>query len=133
MEYEQERTMVPVGSILYGTLVTLGVNLILTLIFAVLTELGWEAVIKPYADNLYLFSGYLAVISGAVMAGRESYTKGWFAGLGVGLTSSVVFIVLNAFIGQPLVWGIFLVKMLINGFIGTFGGIIGINLAGSRK
>lgn len=133
MEFDQEQSMVPVGSILFGTLVTLAVNLILTILFAVLTELGWAAGVKPYSNNLYLIMGYLAVIAGAIMAGRESFTKGWFAGLGVGFSSSVVFMIVNAFIGQPLVWGIFLVKMLINGFIGVFGGIIGINLANSKK
>jgi putative membrane protein (TIGR04086 family) len=133
MEYDQEQSMFPVGSILFGTLVTLAANLILTIIFAVLTELGWTAAVKSYSNNIYLFMGYLAVIAGAMMAGRESFTKGWLAGLGVGFTSSVVFMIFNAFIGQPLVWGIFLVKMLINGFIGIFGGIIGINLAGSKK
>lgn len=133
MEYDQERTTVPVGSILYGTLATLAVNLILTIIFAVLTELGWTAAVKPYSDNLYLFMGYLAVITGAIMAGRESLVKGWLAGLGVGLSSSVIFLIFNAFMGQPLVWGIFSIKMLVNGFIGVFGGIIGINLAGSKK
>src|SRR5690242_4998113 len=104
MEYDQERSMVPVGSILFGTLVTLAVNLILTIILAVLTELGWTAAVKPYNNNIYLFMGYLAVIAGAIMSGRESSTKGWLAGLGVGFSSSVVFMIFNAFIGQPLVW-----------------------------
>jgi putative membrane protein (TIGR04086 family) len=133
MEYDQERSTVPVGSILYGTLVALAVNLILTIIFAVLTGFGWTASIQPYSNHLYLSMGYLAVISGSIMAGRESQVKGWLVGIGVGLTSSVVLLIINAFIGQPLVWGIFLVKMLIHGFIGIFGGIIGINLAGSKQ
>jgi putative membrane protein (TIGR04086 family) len=134
MEYDRERSTVPVGSILYGTLVTLVVFLILSIIFTVLTELGWTAGAKPYSDKLYLFIEYLAVIIGAIMAGRESSTKGWFAGLGVGAAGSVVFVVLNAFTGQPVVWGIFLVKtMLINIFIGIFSGVIGINLASSKK
>lgn len=133
MEFDQERSIAPLGSILYGTLTTLVVNLILTILFVVVTELGWLAIIKPFSNHLYLFIGYIAVIIGSIAAGRESVTRGWLTGLGVGITCSFIFLILNTFIGHPVAWGIFLAKMLINIFIGIFGGIIGVNLAGNKK
>ncbi len=132
MEFERENPLVPIGPILYGCLVTLIVNLALTILLAVLTELGWMAIVKPYSNNLYLLMGYLAVIAGSITAGRESPVKGWLTGLGVGVTSSVVLMILNSLMTQPVVWGIFFTKTLINAFIGVFGGVIGINLA-TRK
>ena len=133
MEFEQERSTVPTGLILYGTLVTLVINLIFTILLAVLTELGWTALIKPYSNNLYLLVGYLAVIIGSIIAGRESLAKGWLTGLGVGITSSIVLVILTTLLGHQVIWQIFLPKTFINIFIGIFGGIIGINLAGHKK
>jgi putative membrane protein (TIGR04086 family) len=133
MEFEQESPVVPIGPILYGCLVTLIVNLALTLLLAVLTELGWTATVKPYSNNLYLLIGYLSVIIGSIVAGRESLGKGWLTGLGVGVASSVVFMILNSLLTQPVIWGIFLTKTLINAFIGVFGGVIGINFAARKN
>lgn len=131
MIFEEDKTF-QAGPIFYGCLLTLAINLVLTILLAIATEFGWTGIVKPYHNNLYLFIGYLAVIIGSVMAGKECPHHGWLTGLMVGLLSSLVLLMITAFIGQPVLWGIFLIKMLIAIFIGVFGGIIGVNLAGNK-
>ncbi len=133
MEFEQEHRLIPIGPILYGCLIVLVVNLVLTILFAVLTELGWLGMVQPYSNHLYLLMNYLAVITGSIAAGRESQVKGWLTGVGVGISSSVILMGISSLTALPVSWGIFFVKALINVFIGTFGGVIGVNFAGRKN
>lgn len=127
----QNENSFPYRPIIYGSLITIGIIIILTLIATVLTEFGWIGTIN-WSDNLFLILTYLGVTVGSIMAGLKSREQGWLTGLGSGIISSVWLLILAMFIGENIHWGFFLTKSLVSGFIGTFGGIIGVNLSGNR-
>lgn len=127
----QNENSFPLRPIIYGSLLSIGIVTILTLIITILTEFGWTGTIF-WSDNLFLVLTYIGVTAGSIMAGLKSREQGWITGLGAGLLSSVWLLILAMVIGDTIHWGFFLTKSLISGFIGTFGGIIGVNLSGNR-
>lgn len=127
----QNENFFPLRPIIYGSLLSIGIVTILTLIITILTEFGWTGTIF-WSDNLFLVLTYIGVTAGSIMAGLKSREQGWITGLGAGLLSSVWLLILAMVIGDTIHWGFFLTKSLISGFIGTFGGIIGVNLSGNR-
>lgn len=134
VEYSDEKIRLPIGPIIYGCLVTFFWLLCISIVAAIAVEFGWTVTIAPYQRNLFLGFGYLALITGSIAASLKSNTHGWLIGLGVGLGSSIIFLILETICGGGVAhWGIYLVKTLIVAFIGLFGGIIGVNISGSRK
>jgi putative membrane protein (TIGR04086 family) len=129
MELDQENTLV--GPIIYGSLITVLTILILTTLIGILTNFGWTGTIK-WSGNLYLIIVYIAVIAGSTMAGFKSHQKGWKIGAGVGIVSSLICLVFAMLLGEKIIWGVYLIKVLISSFIGTFGGIIGVNFTGRK-
>lgn len=127
----QNETPFPIRLIIYGSLISIGSITFLSLIVTILTECGWSGSIQ-WSDNLFLMLTYFGVIVGSIMAGLKSREQGWLIGLGSGILSSIWILFLAVLIGNSIHWGFFLVKLLISGFIGTFGGIIGINLSGKH-
>ncbi len=127
----QNENSFPIRSIIYGSLVAIGIVTLLTLIITVLTEFGWTGTIY-WSDNLFLVLTYLGVSTGSIMAGFRSREQGWLTGLGSGIISSVWLLLLALLLGDNVHWGFFITKSLISGFIGTFGGIIGVNLAANH-
>ncbi|TCL62956.1 putative membrane protein (TIGR04086 family) [Hydrogenispora ethanolica] len=127
---DQEKSSFPFRPILRGTLVFFAVVVILTVLLSILTELGWT--ITAFMPNdYYLFIIYIGIISGAVYAGKNAREDGWLIGISVGALSSLLLFLMVIFIlRERFQIGVFVVKSLINAFIGAFGGIIGVNLAG---
>lgn len=133
VKFEQEREKIPVRSILYGTLMALFMMLCLTFFLAVIIQFGWAGVENWPFTTIYLVVVYAATVFGSVAAGKRSMQQGWVVGVGVGLLSSLLILVI-AFMGSRSVHlGIYFIKMLINSFIGLFGGIIGVNLSNLRN
>ncbi|HEX7714044.1 MAG TPA: TIGR04086 family membrane protein [Bacillota bacterium] len=132
MEIDHERANLPIGPILYGCVIAVLAILVFALLFSLMTQFGWTGTVRPYSNNIFLIADYLAIILGSIMAGRKSAATGWMVGIGVGFLCSLALLLLTALMRQPVLWGVFTVKTLISCFIGTFGGIIGVNLAGSR-
>ncbi len=127
----ENESFFPFRPIIYGSLLTIAIVTILALIVTVLTEFGWTGTIY-WSDNLFLVITYFGVTVGSIMAGIRSREQGWITGLGAGILSSVWLLILGMLIGDTIHWVFFLTKSLISGFIGTFGGIIGVNLSGNR-
>ncbi|NLW48543.1 MAG: TIGR04086 family membrane protein [Firmicutes bacterium] len=127
----QNETSFPIRPIIYGSLISIGIIILLSLIANLLTEFGWSGIIQ-WSENLFLSLTYLGVIAGSILAGLKSREQGWLTGMGSGIFSLVWVLILAVLIGNSIHWGYFLVKLLISGFIGTFGGIIGVNLSGNR-
>lgn len=132
MELDREESLFPVGSMIYGGLAVLFAVLIATVFLGILTELGWTGTITWPNNSLFLLVLYLAVIVGSIMAGWRSHQNGWAVGIGVGVISSMLFLVLVAFLPDRINLGVFLLKSFITIFIGAFGGIIGVNLSGNK-
>ncbi len=132
-DHDQENASFPLSSIVRGTLVFIIVVAILTLLLSVLTELGW--MITVFMPNYYyLFIIYIGIVCGAVYAGRNARQDGWLTGTGVGVLSSLLLLLILIFIvRERFQITAFIVKTLINAFIGAFGGIIGVNLAGQKS
>ena len=127
--FSQETTnSLPVRPILYGSMITMLLTLIVILMLAFLTELGWQGLIK-WAPQLYLGAIYFGVVLGGVFAGKRSATQGWLSGLGVGLLTSTGFLLLAVLSDLNFHWGYFLIKTILGGLVGCCGGIIGVNLA----
>ncbi|NLY75853.1 MAG: TIGR04086 family membrane protein [Firmicutes bacterium] len=122
----------PFRPIVFGSVIAVGIVAALTLLVTVLTEFGWLGTIY-WSDNLFSIFTYLGVTAGSIMAGLKSRARGWLTGLGAGVFSSALLLCLAVMIGDTVQAGFFLTKALINGFIGVFGGIIGVNLAGNRS
>ena len=133
MDYNQETSLIPLKPIIYGCLIMLFTIFILTVILAITVELGWMGTIQPFSNDLYIVLFYLAVVTGSIMAGLKSGSRGWLAGIGVGLCSSIILMILTVFLGLKVNVGIYLVKVLLSSFIGIFGGIIGVNIGGGRR
>lgn len=127
----QNGNLLPLKPIVYGSLVSIGIIVFLTLIVTVLTEFGWTGTIQ-WSDNLFLILSYLGISIGSIIAGLKSREQGWLTGLGSGLLSSLWIFILAILIGNSINWGLFLIKSLISGFIGAFGGIIGVNISGNH-
>lgn len=114
-----------------GVLAAFMVLLISMFLLGCLTEFGWTGTIQ-WSDSLYLVIIYLSIIFGSVTAGLKSHQSGWLTGAGVGFFSSILLILLALGIGEKIYWPLFLGKLLLNTFIGAFGGIIGVNLTGKE-
>lgn len=127
----QNENSFPFRPIVYGSFIVIGIVTILALIISLLTEFGWTGAIY-WSENLFLVLIYLGVTVGSITAGFRSREQGWLTGLGTGILSSVWLLILAFVIGDTIHWGVFLTKSLISGFIGTFGGIIGVNLSANR-
>jgi putative membrane protein (TIGR04086 family) len=127
----QNETSFPIRSIIYGSFISIGIIIFLSLIVTILTEFGWSGIIQ-WSENLFLSLTYLGVITGSILAGLKSREQGWLTGMGTGILCSVWVLILVLLIGNSIHWGFFLVKLFISGFVGTFGGIIGVNLSGNR-
>lgn len=128
MLQEQTELHLPLKSILLGGLAAFVMVLLLATVITIMTSFGWTGIIR-WASTLYLIAGYLAIVVGAIYAGYHSKVEGWITGIGVGLVSTILFLFIALFSGTPVTWMAFLIKMLINSFIGSFGGIIGVNLS----
>lgn len=133
MNIDQDTSLLPLKPIIYGCLIMLFTIFILTVILALITELGWTVTVQPFSNDLYIVLFYFAVVICSIMAGLKSGSRGWLAGIGVGICSSIVLMILSAILGFKANWGIYLVKSFVSSFIGSFGGIIGVNIAGGRK
>lgn len=127
----QNENSFPLRPIVYGSLIVIGIVTVLTLMITLLTEFGWTGTIY-WSENLFLALTYLGVTVGSITAGFRSREQGWLTGLGTGILSSVWLLILALMIGDTINWGVYLTKSLISGFIGTFGGIIGVNLSANR-
>lgn len=127
----QNENSFPFRSIMFGSLLVIGIVAFLTFVFAVLTEFGWTGTVY-WSENLFLVLTYFGVTIGSVLAGFRSREQGWLTGLGTGILSSLWLLILAFVIGGTIHWGFFLTKSLISGFIGTFGGIIGVNISVNR-
>lgn len=123
---------IPLKAIFKGSLVAILVIIILTFGLALLTEFGWTiTVFMP--SNMYLLIVYTGIIIGAISAGKNALENGWLTGIAVGALTSLIVLLMVIFISKSRVnVGIYVIKSLINAFIGAFGGIIGVNI-GSRK
>ena len=128
MIQKQTRTELPIGPILNGSLTGIFLILIMTVFLGIITQFGWTGTVK-WAGTLYLIVVYLAIVLGSILAGMKSGRQGWITGLGVGLLSSIFILILAAIAGENIGWPIFLLKSLVNSFVGVFGGIIGVNFA----
>lgn len=127
----QNENSFPLRSMIYGSFLVIGIITILALFISVLTQFGWTGTID-WSEKLFLVLTYFGVIIGSVMAGFRSREQGWLTGLGIGILSAVWLLILAIIIGDTVHWGFYLTKSLISGFIGIFGGIIGVNLAANR-
>lgn len=127
MSMNQSEFFQPLRSVVLGSLIALGLIFILTTVLAVMTEFGWTGTMQPFRDNVYMLVVYIGIVVGAVLAARRSKVNGWLTGIGVGVLSSFILLVLTVFTGETVNWGVFAVKTLISGAIGVFGGIIGVN------
>jgi len=127
----QNENSFPFRSIIYGSILVIGIVTVLALIIALLTEFGWTGTVY-WSENLFLVLTYFGVTIGSILAGFRSREQGWLTGLGTGILSSVWLLILAFIIGDTVYWGVYLTKSLISAFIGTFGGIIGVNIAANR-
>ncbi|HYH02537.1 MAG TPA: TIGR04086 family membrane protein [Bacillota bacterium] len=117
-------------SIFKGGLVVLLLIVLLTIVLGTLTHLGWSGLLNS-SGTFYMVMLYLALVSGAVYAGYSSQNLGWATGIGVGLVASVLFLMIAVLSGEPFNWLIFILKAVLNCFIGALGGVIGINITKS--
>lgn len=116
------------SSILKGGMVVLIIMVFLTVLLGILTNFGWSGLLK-WSGGLYMIVLYLALVVGSIFAGMNSSTMGWVTGMGVGIITSVMLLILTKMFGEGMNWYFFTTKSFLNCFIGAFGGIIGINLS----
>ncbi len=132
MDIDREETLFPVGAVVYGSLATFLMTLIFTTFTAAFTELGWTGTISWPNNSLYLLLFFVSVVIGSIMAGWRSRQKGWAVGIGIAIVISILWLILAFSFHQPVHVGIYLFKSLISLIIGTFGGIIGVNVSGGK-
>lgn len=125
---KQDEMNIPVRPIIKGSLFVFVVILLLTVLLGFLTEMGWTGTVQ-WSGSLYLMIIYLSVVTGAIIAGLKSGRYGWITGVGVGLVSSLLILILAILAGEAVHWPVYLVKTLVNSFIGAFGGILGVNFS----
>jgi putative membrane protein (TIGR04086 family) len=129
MNYPQtESTSFSYVAVVKGVIVCLLSIILVTMILGSLTHAGWRGMLY-WSGGGYLVLLYLPLTVGAICAGFYSRQLGWVVGLGVGLVTSVFFLFNAWFAGENVKMFLFVVKTLINCFIGAFGGIIGINIS----
>jgi putative membrane protein (TIGR04086 family) len=132
MDIDREENLFPVGAVIYGSLAAFLMTLILTTFTAVFTELGWTGTISWPNNSLYLLLFFVSVVIGSVLAGWRSRQKGWAVGIAVAIVISFLWLILAFSFHQSVHVGIYLLKSLISLIIGTFGGIIGVNVSGGK-
>jgi putative membrane protein (TIGR04086 family) len=81
------------------------------------------------SGSLYLILLFTSLTFGAIYGGASSRNRGWVTGIGVGLLTSLIVLMIALGTNVEINWSIYPLKTLINCFIGAFGGIIGINTA----
>lgn len=128
MTEKQNAMSVPFGSILSGSLAVVLIIFAVSLLLGILTQFGWTGMLR-WSNNLLMILLYGSVVIGAILAGLKSGRNGWITGVGVGVVSSFLILLLAFMVGEPVSWPVFLVKIAINAFIGAFGGIIGVNFS----
>ena len=132
MDIDREATLFPVGAVIYGSLAAFLMASILTTFTAVFTEIGWTGTVSWPNNSLYLLLFFVSVVFGSIMAGWRSKQKGWAVGIGVAVVISFLWLILGVCFHQSIQVGIYLLKSLISIIIGTFGGIIGVNVSGGK-
>lgn len=128
MGLKEDEARIAIQPMISGWLMVMILIFVATLALGILTELGWTGTVK-WSESLYLTIVYIAIVSGSIIAGFRSRRQGWITGMGVAFLSSIFILILAAFTGEKILWSIFLVKLMINCFIGAFGGIIGVNFS----
>lgn len=128
MNLETSNGSLPIKSIFKGGLTVVLVILFFTVFLGILTQMGWTGTIK-WAGSLYLIVIYLSIVIGSITGGMTSGQMGWVTGIGVGLIASILILVLAMIARENIAWPIYLLKTMLNSFIGAFGGIIGVNLS----
>jgi putative membrane protein (TIGR04086 family) len=111
-----------------GVIVCLLTIILATIILGGFTDAGWTGMLY-WSDGGYLALVYLSLTAGAISAGVFSRSSGWVVGLGVGLLTSIFFLINAWLAGENVNLMLFIAKTFINCFIGAFGGIIGINIS----
>jgi putative membrane protein (TIGR04086 family) len=84
------------------------------------------------SGSLYLILLSVSLTLGAIYGGATSQNRGWVTGIGVGFLTSLLLLMIALGTNAEINWSIYLLKTLINCFIGAFGGIIGINVKKDR-
>ncbi len=112
-----------------GSLSGFFLTTLIVILLAVLTGFGWTGLIF-LPQSFYLLPFYVGLAAGSIIAGKLGQEKGWITGIGVGLFSSILLLILSLIFSGGINWAVFAVKVIINCFIGAFGGIIGVNLGG---
>lgn len=91
--------------------------------------LTWNWVKADLMAPVFLYGNYFAVILGSVIAGHLKKGKGWLTGL----IFAAIYLLLSAIIAP--VWNIpgvtaniIFIRLLILFFLGSLGGMIGVNL-----
>ena len=133
LKYEPELRRFPVGVMIYGSLMALLMVFGVTMILAVFTEFGWAGIENWPHNTINLMMVYCATVFGSVAAGKRSGRQGWIVGLGVGILASLLLLMIALMGGRSVHGGVFLVKSFVCGFIGLFGGIIGVNITNLRS
>lgn len=128
MNQKADNAVFPIKSMINGSFTVVLMTLLVTVVLGILTEIGWTGTLQ-WGGSLYLVIVYLSVVVGSIFAGLNSGEQGWITGIGVGVIGSVLIYILAMIAGEKVDYPIFLLKILINSFIGAFGGIIGVNLS----
>lgn len=84
------------------------------------------------SGSLYLILLFSSLTLGAIHGGASGQNRGWVTGIGVGFFTSLLLLMIALGTNAEINWSIYLLKTLINCFIGAFGGIIGINVKKDR-
>jgi putative membrane protein (TIGR04086 family) len=132
MVSESESSMASIRPTVIGSLSGFFLTTLIVVLLAIITEIGWTGLIF-LPRSFYLLPFYVGLISGSIIAGKLGQEKGWITGVGVGLVSSILLLILSLIFGGGINWAVFAVKVIINCFIGAFGGIIGVNLVERRN
>ncbi len=129
MSVERVEGLLPLKAICFGSMINIGILIICGTILTFLTEFGWAGAANWPEQTMFLLIIFAGVILGSIIAGWKSKQHGWIVGLGVGVITTIFLFFLAIFSQISINYGVFLVKILICSFLGSFGGIIGVNLS----